>query len=70
MRDELARIVDENAADAVQDLRAEQTGFTDADRDWVLRHSASTLPAIEKGTLRLVAIRQAGSTTRLQHVSG
>jgi len=58
---EIPRIVDEYAADAVRELSAEATGFTTADRDWVIRHSASTLPEIEKGARRLVAIRQAGT---------
>src|SRR6185503_1732177 len=57
---ELGRIVDEYAADAIVDLDAEATGFTTADRDWVLEHSASLLSAIEKGTRRLVALRQTG----------
>ena len=61
-RAELDRIVDEYARDAVASLAADpETGFTGADREWVIQHSASSLPEIEKGTRRLVAIRQAGS---------
>ena len=63
-RAEIDRIVDEYARDAVASLAAGATGFTRADRDWVLEHSASSLPEIEKGTRRLVAIRQAGSLSK------
>lgn len=60
-RAELDRIVEEYARDAVAGLAAGAAGFTRADHDWVIAHSASSLPEIEKGTRRLVAIRQAGS---------
>jgi hypothetical protein len=55
--DELSRIVDEYAIDAVAELRALRASFTDADRQWVLDNAPLTLPEIEKATLRLVAIR-------------
>jgi hypothetical protein len=45
-------------ADAIRELGALHTGFLPADRDWVRKHSASSLPDIEKATLRLVAIRE------------
>jgi hypothetical protein len=61
---ELERIIDEYADDAIRDLSADETGFTSVDRDWVIGHSASTLPEIETGTCRLVAIRQTGSIDR------
>jgi hypothetical protein len=54
--DELPQIVDEFAIDAVAELCALEPGFTEADREWVLRN-APTLAEIEKATLRLVAIR-------------
>jgi pSer/pThr/pTyr-binding forkhead associated (FHA) protein len=60
-RAELGRIVDEYAHEVIESLGAAATGFTPADRDWVMAHSAASLPEIEKGTRRLVAIRQAGS---------
>lgn len=61
---ELDRIIDEYAAEAVAALGAVAT-FTPADRDWVRRHEAATLPRIEKATRRLVAIRDNdGSITR------
>jgi hypothetical protein len=55
--DELSRIVDEYAIDAVAELRALRASFTDADSQWVLDNAPLTLPEIEKATLRLVAIR-------------
>jgi hypothetical protein len=58
---ELPRIVDEYARDAIEALGVDDAGFTAADRTWVLDHAATTLPEIEKATLRRVALRQAGS---------
>jgi len=55
--DELPRIVDEYAVDAVAELRALGEGFTAADRQSVLENAPLTLAEIEKATLRLVAIR-------------
>jgi hypothetical protein len=60
-RAELDRIVDEYAYDAIAGLGAGPADFTRGDRDWVVKHSAASLPEVEKGTLRVVAIRQAGS---------
>jgi hypothetical protein len=61
--DEIDRIITEYAQDAIMELRAQRTGFLPADRDWVRRHSASSLPDIEKATLRLVAIRESRNLT-------
>jgi hypothetical protein len=58
---ELPRIVDEYALDAIRDLSADMAGLAHVDRDWLIEHSASTLPEIAKGTRRLVALRQGGS---------
>ena len=55
--DEIDRIIIEYAEDAVAELGA-HTGFLSADHAWVKAHSASSLPDIEKATLRLVAIRE------------
>lgn len=60
---ELPRIVDEYAADAIAELRALRPGFTDVDRDWVLKYAATTLAEIEKATLRLVALRASRTLT-------
>jgi hypothetical protein len=56
--DELDRIITEYAEDALAELGTLRTGFLPADREWVRTHSASSLPDIEKATLRLVAIRE------------
>jgi hypothetical protein len=56
--DELDQIITEYAEDAIAELGAPRTSFLPADRDWVRLHSASSLPDIEKATLRLVAIRE------------
>jgi hypothetical protein len=61
--DELERIIDEYARDAGQALGVEAV-FSKVDRDWVRSNSAASLPEIEKGTLRLVALRDAGNIAR------
>lgn len=58
---DLGKIVDEYAADAISALDASATCFTSGDRRWVLDRATRTLPEIEAATLRLVALRQAGS---------
>ncbi|HEX2689293.1 MAG TPA: FHA domain-containing protein [Kofleriaceae bacterium] len=66
---ELDRIIDEYVADAAATLRI-SAPFTQVDRDWVRAHSASSLPEIEKGTLRLVALREAGNVARAAALLG
>lgn len=61
---DLPRIIEEYALDAIHELGTDEAVFTRADRDWVSAHSASTLPEIEKGTRRLVALRQEGAIHR------
>jgi hypothetical protein len=58
---ELPRIIDEYALDAITALDAANAGFTKRDHDWVHRHASESLAAIEKATLRLVAIRATGT---------
>jgi hypothetical protein len=60
---ELARLIAEYARDAVTDLSAQDTGFTDADRTRVHERAATSLAEIEKTTLRLVGIHTSGSTS-------
>jgi len=60
---EIDRVIAEFAADAIVQLGAERTGFTAADHLWVRRHAATSLPEVEKATLRLVAIRASGSAS-------
>ena len=55
--EELDHIITEYAEDAIAELDAARTGFLPADRDWVRRHAAASLPDLEKATRRLVAIR-------------
>jgi FHA domain len=56
-RQEITRIVDEYADEAAAAMSA-AVHLTAADRDWILRSSASSIAEIEKGTRRLLAIRQ------------
>lgn len=58
---EIPRIINEYARDAISTLRARPSDFTDADRAWVLHHSSGSLSEIEKGTLRMVALRMSTS---------
>jgi hypothetical protein len=50
------RIIYEYALDAVAELDAAETGFTEADHAWVHAHASGSLAEIEKATLRLVAV--------------
>ncbi|HET9627197.1 MAG TPA: hypothetical protein VFP84_37815 [Kofleriaceae bacterium] len=54
---ELPRIVEAYAADAIATLGVGETSFTERDRTWILEHAISTISEIEKTTLRLVAVR-------------
>jgi len=67
--DEIERVIDEYAEDAATALRA-SAHFTNIDRDWVRLNSATTLPEIEKGTLRIVALREAGNIARAAALIG
>ncbi len=58
---ELPRIVDAYARDAIEALGADNACFTKADRRWVLDRAPLSLVVIETATLRLVALRQAGT---------
>jgi len=60
---EIDRIIEEYAGDAAARLGL-STPFSQVDREWVRTHSAASLPEIEKGTLRLVALREAGNVAR------
>jgi len=55
---EIDQVITEYADDAIRELGTLRTGFLPADHAWVRIHSASSLPDIEKATLRLVAIRE------------
>jgi hypothetical protein len=61
---ELPRIIAEYAADAIAELNAPSTCFTEADRQWIIDHNPWALPEIEKATLRLVALRDSKNLSR------
>jgi len=60
---ELDRIIAEYAEDAVIELAAPRTSFGPIDHAWVREHAVSSLPEIEKATLRLVALRDSRNLT-------
>jgi FHA domain len=66
---ELDRIIDEYAADAIAMTQGAET-FAAEDRAWVAEHSAESIPEIEKGTSRLVALRTAGSVLGAANLLG
>jgi hypothetical protein len=57
---ELDRIIDEYAHDAAVALQI-STLLMGADRHWVRTYSATSLPEIEKGAWRMLALRQTGN---------
>lgn len=57
---ELPRIVEEYVQDAAAALGVPRTSFLAEDRAWVAAHASESLAEIEKATLRVLAIRQAG----------
>src|SRR4051812_48106771 len=57
---ELDQIIDEYADEARVALQI-STPLKDADRHWVRTHSATSLPEVEKGAWRMLALRQAGN---------
>jgi hypothetical protein len=54
---ERGRIIDELAAEAAVTLGIEPSALSESDRRTILRFDAATLPAIERATLRIVALR-------------
>jgi hypothetical protein len=67
--EEIDRIIDEYAGDAANVLKV-GASFTPVDRAWVRVHSATSLPEIEKGTARIVALREAGNVARAAALLG
>ena len=57
---ELDQIIDEYADEARVALQI-STPLKDADRHWVRAHSATSLPEVEKGAWRILALRQTGN---------
>lgn len=60
---ELDRIIREYAEDAMTELATPRSGFLEVDHAWVREHAATSLPQIEKATLRLVALRTSRTFT-------
>jgi hypothetical protein len=58
---ELDRIVSEYANDAATYLLTMRSAFPNEDRAWVREHACTSLPEVEKATLRLVALRESRS---------
>jgi hypothetical protein len=73
--DEIERIVDECAVDALQELGAAPASFTEESRAWVARHATSSFAKIELSTLRIIAcndsetVYQASVRLGLSHVA-
>jgi hypothetical protein len=61
---DLPRIIDEYAHDAIAALGSPVTSFGPGDHDWVLAHATTSLPEIEKATLRRVALRSSSNLSR------
>jgi hypothetical protein len=59
-KDEIERIIDEYAADAAGTLGMGERWLSTAERAWIRSH-LRTLAEVQKATLRLAAIQQAGS---------
>jgi FHA domain len=58
---DVERIVTEYADEAIRELGASPTSFTDANRAWVVKRAADSFADIEITTLRLVARNEAGN---------
>lgn len=67
--DEIDQLIDAYAQDAVAALGISDTP-NEVDRGWVRKHSAGSLLDIEKGTLRIAALRHAGSILRAAGLLG
>jgi hypothetical protein len=61
---DLPRIIDEYARDAIAILGAPATSFQPDDHRWVLENAAASLLDIEKATLRGVALRSSSNLSR------
>jgi len=62
--DDIQRIVFEYAVDGIHELGATLSSFTEANREWVVKHAASSFTQIEIATLRLIARNHAGNVNR------
>lgn len=60
-QEEIERLILEYEAEAAHRLGVDGLKRTTVQRSWIQERSGETLPDIQKGTLRLIAIRHAGS---------
>lgn len=67
---ELPRIIQAYAEDALCELCAAPSCFSDEDQEWVMKHGARSLSEIEKATLRVVAFNKTGSVYRAAGLLG
>lgn len=61
---ELSRIVQAYADDAIAELDAWPSCFSEDDCEWVMKNGSASLSEIEKATLRIVALNMTGSIHR------
>jgi hypothetical protein len=66
---ELAHVIDEYERDA-REMLGGAAALTDMDREWVATRSAAALSEVATATLRLVALRQAGSVNAAAELLG
>lgn len=60
---DVERIIDEYARDAIRRLGARASSFTEQDHAWLVEHKPATLAEIERATLRRVALSEYGGVT-------
>jgi transcriptional regulator of acetoin/glycerol metabolism len=61
--EDLPRIVDEYGRDAAAALAVDGLCFTVTDRQWVIQNRATSLPEIEKATMRLLALKTSANVS-------
>jgi hypothetical protein len=62
--EDVSRIIDEYAHDAIAALGAPDGSFSSRDHHWILQHAATTLSNIEKATMRRVALNACSNMSR------
>lgn len=67
---EQLRIIDEMTVEAAETLGIEASRLSEADRRTILKFDAATVPAIERATLRIVALRHWRYFSRAAHELG
>jgi hypothetical protein len=67
---DLARIIQEFAQDAITSLGVPHTAFLDEDSCWVLENAEDSIPEIQKATLRVVAVRASRNVSQAAALLG